>query len=569
MVTALVGALGTPVAAQASPANGAPGVSVSVVVEAEPGMEAAAAAAVDALGGRVDQPLAIINGFSATLGQNRVGELENSSAVLSVTSNGSVQLLGSSYDPSHDNYSAYNLQDEMGSRTLWNHDTGAGVGVALIDSGVTPVQGLNNPGQVVNGPDLTEESQSPTTDHLDTYGHGTFMAGIIAGDDPGVNPAKSQGNQQAYMGVAPSATIVSVKVADATGTTDVSQVIAGIDWVVQNAHDPGLNIRVINLSFGTNSTQSYLVDPLAFACEVAWRDGIVVVASAGNNGTTGGLNMPAADPFVIAVGAVDTNGHPGPAGAIIPSFSAQGNGTRNPDIVAPGDHVEGLRDPGSYIDSNYGSTGQLSSRFFRGSGTSEAAAFVSGSVAELLQKNSGLTPDQVKGVLMQTAQPIGGVSPTLQGAGIINMRAASGPISGPGPVAPMTQTSTPSNGSGSLEASRGTDGPSVGGTTLSANEDIFGDTFDSSAMAAAESAGTAWQGGTWNAATWAGASWTNPTEWGDAGWTGTDWLGNSWSSWSATGASWSSAGWSGHTWSGHTWSGHTWSGSTWSTASWS
>ena len=127
------------------------------------------------------------------------------------------------------------------------------------------------------------------------FGHGTFMASIIAGHEPGVNP--TAGDSKSYMGVAPDARLVSVKVADARGATDVSQVIAGIDWVVQHAHDPGLNIRVLNLSFGTDSAQSYRVDPLAYAAEVAWNAGIVVVVSAGNGGPTDtGLTMPAADP---------------------------------------------------------------------------------------------------------------------------------------------------------------------------------------------------------------------------------------------------------------------------------
>src|SRR5207247_1109334 len=103
-----------------------------------------------------------------------------------------------------------------------------------------------------------------------------------------------------FLGVAPDARIVSVKVADSHGNTDVSQVIAAIDWVVQHAHDPGLNIRVLNLSFGTDSTQSYVLDPLAFAAEVAWNRGIAVVAAVGNAGiSASGLADPAYDPYLI------------------------------------------------------------------------------------------------------------------------------------------------------------------------------------------------------------------------------------------------------------------------------
>src|SRR6185437_1256466 len=130
------------------------------------------------------------------------------------------------------------------------------------------------------------------TRYLDTYGHGTHMAGIIAGHDAGINPATNQGNSTVFLVVAPAARIVSVKVADAHGNSDVSQVIAGIDWVVQHAKDPGLNIRVLNLSFGTNSGQAAGIDPLAYAVEQAWKHGIVVVASAGNTGYQRGGNAP-------------------------------------------------------------------------------------------------------------------------------------------------------------------------------------------------------------------------------------------------------------------------------------
>src|SRR5580765_58902 len=131
--------------------------------------------------------------------------------------------------------------------------------------GVTPVQGLNSPGQVVYGPDLSLESQNPQLTNLDTNGHGTFMAGLIAGHDPSLTAPYSSAPASAYRGVAPDARIVSLKVGDADGGVDVSQVIAAIDWVVQHAQDPGFNIRVINLSYGTNSLQPYQKDPLAYA----------------------------------------------------------------------------------------------------------------------------------------------------------------------------------------------------------------------------------------------------------------------------------------------------------------
>jgi len=137
--------------------------------------------------------------------------------------------------------------------------TGKGVGVALIDTGVAPVLGLTS-GNVVNGPDLSFDSQSPSP-NLDGFGHGTHMAGIIAGND------KTTGG---FRGVAPDSTLLSVRVGAHDGAADVSQVVAAVDWVVQHRADPGLNIRVLNLSYGTDGTQSTSLDPLTHAVENAW-----------------------------------------------------------------------------------------------------------------------------------------------------------------------------------------------------------------------------------------------------------------------------------------------------------
>jgi serine protease AprX len=194
----------------------------------------------------------------------------------------------------------------VGAHDVWSqHVTGKGVGVALIDSGVAPVTGMH--GQVVNGPDLSFESQSDDLRYLDSYGHGTHLAGIIAGRDPDVQ----QGNEhdaRKFVGVAPDAHVVSLKVATAGGAVDVSQILAAIDWAVQHRDDPALNIRVLNLSFGTDSTQDPRLDPLSYAVETAWKSGIVVVVSGGNDGGSTPLRMPARNPYVLAVGAAHNNG---------------------------------------------------------------------------------------------------------------------------------------------------------------------------------------------------------------------------------------------------------------------
>ncbi|MDQ1441322.1 MAG: serine protease AprX [Acidimicrobiaceae bacterium] len=548
------------------------GTPVSLIVMTRPGAEAAAVATVLRNGGRVTRSLGIINGFTASVPARAAGLVARTAGVVSATENQAVHLMmdadgggsssdggsssGDNYDARSDGDSMFNIENRSGARALWQATTGAGVDVALIDSGVAPVLGLSDPGKVLNGPDLTEESQNPALAHLDTFGHGTHMAGIIAGHDPGVSPS-GPGNSGAFLGVAPDARIVSVKVADVHGNTDVSQVIAGVDWVVQHAHDPGINIRVLNLSFGTDSAQSYRLDPLAFAVEQAWLHGIVVVTSAGNAGATlGHLTDPANDPYVIAVGAADDHGTVSPADDTISSFSSWGDGTRNPDLVAPGAHVQSLRVPGSYIDQTYGSTGTINARFFRGSGTSQAAAAISGAAALLIQARPSLTPDQVKTLLVSHTALLPGLGVRAQGAGLIGLH--NGQMK-----AAVPQTFPRSVGTGTLDGARGTSQLVLHGVALTGEVDIFGRPVDTAALAAAEAAGSSWSGGTWNGSSWSGSSWSG-SSWSGSSWSGSSWSGSSWSS-----EHWASATWTGSSWSGSSWSGSSWSGSSWSQDMWS
>ncbi|MDT4989613.1 MAG: serine protease AprX, partial [Micromonosporaceae bacterium] len=263
---------------------------------------------------------------------------------------------------------------------------GRGVGVALIDTGVTSVPGLPVT-RIRNGPDLSFESQAPNLRYLDTNGHGTHMAGIIAGSDPTAG----------YTGIAPGATITSIKVGTADGAVDVSQVIAALDWVVAHRNDDTTApIRVINLSYGTDSAQDYKVDPLNMAVENAWKAGIVVVVAGGNTGVTNRLTSPATDPYVLSVGSVNAKSEPAlfsNGTATVSPFSASTNG-RKVDIAAPGQSVVSLRNPGSYVDTA-NPTARVGDALFKGSGTSQATAVVSGGVALILQKHPDWTPDVV------------------------------------------------------------------------------------------------------------------------------------------------------------------------------
>jgi serine protease AprX len=473
---------------------------------------------------------------------------------------GATGVQAAGYDPASDVNSMASTTEYTGAQAWWAAGyTGKGVDVALIDSGVAPVDGLNSPGKVIYGPDLSLESQAPNLTDLDTFGHGTFMAGLIAGRDAGLTAPYAQAPASAYRGMAPDARIVSVKVATADGGTDVSQVIAAIDWVVQHRNDDGMHIRVLNISYGTNSSQWFGIDPLAFAVEQAWDAGIVVVAAAGNTGyqtkgSSPALANPAFDKRIIAVGSSDSMGTATLVDDVVPDFSAAAKtgSARHPDCVAPGAHIQGLRVPNSYIDTHVAAAALLDDRFMRGSGTSESAAIVSGAAALILDKFPQATPDQVKRLIMTGAYDLPNQNSRQSGSGELQL----GPILSAA-LPNYAQTVAPARGGGSLEEARGSDHLTRDGAVLSGEQDIFGQTFNSAAMAVLEAAGSSWSGGTWNGSSWSGSSWSGNS------WSGSSWSGSSWS-----GSSWSGSSWSGSSWSGSSWSGSSWSGSSWSTAGW-
>jgi serine protease AprX len=449
------------------------------------------------------------------------------------------------------------------ARESWSAGyTGKGVDVALIDTGVAPVAGLSS-GNVINGPDLSFDSMHPDVRYKDAYGHGTHVASIIAGRDQAGSPS-SYLDRTRFTGVAPDARIVSLKVGATDGSADVSQVIAAINWVTEHAHSNGLNIRVLNLSYGTPAGQDYRTDPLAYAIETAWRKGIVVVVSGGNDGTSfQSLANPAQDPPVIAVGAEDPVGTEQPLDDTVPAFSDRGTPLRHVDVVTPGVHVLGLRVPNGYADQAYPSA-RVGSRFFRGSGTSQAAAVATGAAALLLQRNPALTPDAVKTLLAGSATPIPLGTVTNTGAGLVDVYAAElagapTPIGGP---------SEPATGTGSLELARG--GSHVAGrkVTLSGEQDIFGADWEGASWAQQTAAGTTWTGGTWNGNPWTGTGWTASGDWAATTWPVKAWFGSSWSSGGWVSRTWTSGGWDSRTWTDQGWDSRTWVDDAWATGGW-
>ncbi len=440
--------------------------------------------------------------------------------------------------------SMYNVVDQIGARALWQQGiTGRGVNVAIIDTGVAAVPALSGADKVVAMVDLSGEGS-----YLDTYGHGTHMAGIIAGRDPGAVPAAAGANPQWFMGVAPDAGIVSVKVAGQSGAVDVSQVIAGVDWVVDHAAE--LNIKVLNLSYSSGSTLGYTTDPLSYAVERAWRAGITVVVAAGNDGRNEfKLGMPAQNPYVIAVAGAELKNNKWQ----VPSWATSGDGTRNPDVAAPGTSIVSLRAPGSTIDLT-APTGYVSAHLFKGSGSSQSAAVVTGAAALLLSARPNLTPDQVKALLTSSAD-LSEITPRdarKSGHGLVRTAQAHAT-----PAPNAVQAWPSADGSGSLEAARGGAHVIVNDQVVQGEVTVHG----------APWVGVRWAGVRWANAQWSGSGWVDG-EWVGVRWAGVRWAGVRWAGSSWAGVRWAESSWAGVRWAGVRWAGDEWSGVRWAGQAW-
>jgi len=362
------------------------------------------------LGGSLLSLVPIVNGLVASLDGNAIQKLSNQSNVLYISPDRPLSLLADTPGPA------------VNAQAAWSSNyTGSGVSVALIDSGVNSHPDLSTPGllfstsRVVYG-----QSFLSTRSAADQYGHGTHIAGLIAG-----NGSSSTGYQysKTFKGIAPGAKIVNLRVLDANGAGTDSTVIAAIQEAI--ALKSKYNVRVINLSLGRPIYESYKYDPLCQAVEQAWKAGIVVVVAAGNDGRylpTGGygtITSPGNDPYAITVGAMKTMDTATRSDDQIASYSSKGptyiDRIAKPDVVAPGNLLVSTELPGVTLEASepdnlvpfnfyvYGGSSSPSSSYFTLSGTSMATGVVSGMVADLLQAHPTLTPDEVKARLMKTA----------------------------------------------------------------------------------------------------------------------------------------------------------------------
>jgi subtilisin family serine protease len=382
------------------------------------------------LGGRLRRALHLINGHAIELPNSAIKQLADHPAIESIHDD---RPTGGELNRTAVTVGAHAVHRDFGY-------TGLGVGVAVIDSGITSWHNDLTPPAIRSSLIRTKDGKrvAEAIDFVDGYsysyddnGHGTHVAGIIAGN--------GQDSLGAYEGIAPAAHLLSLKVLDERGKGVISDVIAALNWVYDNRS--GYNIRVVNLSVGAAVTESYRTDPLARAVKRVVDVGVVVVCAAGNLGKNalratqyGGITAPANAPWVLTVGAYSHEGTIARSDDVIAGYSSRGptaiDFAAKPDLVAPGTGTVSLADPNSLMYASRaefllaGSLAATTKRYLSLSGTSMAAPVVSGTVALMMQANPSLTPNLVKAILQYTAQIYPGYNHLTQGAGFLNTHGA-------------------------------------------------------------------------------------------------------------------------------------------------
>ncbi|HEY7406116.1 MAG TPA: S8 family peptidase [Candidatus Angelobacter sp.] len=394
--------------------------TVSVIIQFNQAPKAKHFADLAARGGRMNFLLDHINGAAYRIPVKALAWLQNHPDVAYVTPDRQNQVAWSSSSTSPDD-DIPAVMDDVASQQFGLD--GTGVGVAIIDSGVFNHDDLQKASGLGSRVVYSESFIPGDPSTNDAYGHGTHVAGILAG-----NAHDSQnGYSSKYVGIAPNANIINLRVLNASGAGTDSQVIAAIQRAIQLKST--YNIRVINLSLGRPIFESYTLDPVCQAVEAAWQSGIVVVVAAGNSGRDNTLgtqgyatiNAPGNDPNVITVGATKTNGTPSRMDDTVASYSSKGptllDHVVKPDLVAPGNRIISLASPGSNLVATLTNldivpattcllgicTTGPSGKYLRLSGTSMATPIVAGAAALMVQKDPTLSPDTIKARMMKTA----------------------------------------------------------------------------------------------------------------------------------------------------------------------
>ena len=451
---------------------------ISVIVTSNAGTDEAERAT--KLFGRLQKRLGLIDGVAVELQAKEIEKLEKIPG-LTITENAPVQPQGSS--------SSQLWTYETGVNKLW--DGPKAPAIAIVDSGIDATR-LDFLGRVI----VNRSFVSSGVDSLgDGRGHGTFVAGIAAGGAAG------------YAGASPNSPLVSLDVLADNGAGLTSDVIAAAEWIHQNYKQ--YNIRVANFSLHSSGTANFYNDPLDRAVEKLWFDGIVVVAAVGNygisTGPSGVRHAPGNDPFVISVGAADIGGTAGIGNDKQAPWSAYGytrDGFMKPDVCAPGRYMVGPVPLTSTLAAE--KAGKLQAGgYVELSGTSFASPVVAGVAAQLLARNPGMSPDQVKGTLMRRARPVPMASANACGVGQVNAVKSGFEQSG---------TANPNAGLNRFVVS------ASGGS---------GSTFDAVSWNEAAKANVSWNEVSWNEVSWNESSW-NVVSWNEVSWNEVSWNEVSW-----------------------------------------
>jgi serine protease AprX len=354
--------------------------------------------------------------------------------------------------------------------------TGAGVGVAVIDTGINPALKDWNDASGKSRLIASVKFNSTTSSMADAHGHGTHVAGIIGGNSWHVSDSALRGK---YVGIAPEANLINVKVADDNGMSYLSDVVNAIEWVISNRQT--YNIRVINLSLISSVAESYRSSILSAAVERAWFNGIFVVVAAGNAGPDTLYYPPANDPFVVTVGASDPRDTADSSNDLLAPWSSYGtsqDGISKPDVVAPGRYIRStLASNSATLARNYPQR-VVDGSYIWMSGTSMAAPMVAGLAALAFQAHPEWTNDQVKWLLQNTAIRIGGAAPVAgQGYGLVDAAAVVRYPAAPG----------------------------LANQGIKINEHLIGPDGATNYTAAP---GASWSTASWSTASWSTASWS-------------------------------------------------------------
>jgi serine protease AprX len=574
-VTAAVAAAGSAAmlftASPAVAAGSASGPSRSVVVTGAAPAELAAR--IKAVGGTVTGEFNLIHGVSAVLpaGATLPGLVVADDRPMHVSSLPTAPLsLPGTVKAQDVSGPADTLRATLGLSAT--SSDGAGVTVAVVDTGVAYSDDLA--GRVVHV-DASATLGSPDRFRLleDGYGHGTFMAGLIAGD--------GKDSDGAYVGVAPKARILDVRVANPDGSTSLAQVLHGLDVVATTGKV--LGVKVLNLSLSSGSPLPYQVDPLTMALDALWHSGVTVVVPAGNDGGgTGTISSPGVDPTLITAGALDENGTGARKDDTVAPFSGRGpapQGVAKPDLVAPGSHLVSLRAPFSVVDLQ-NPTSRIHGTYFRGSGTSMATAVTSGAIADILAVRPDLSPDGVKALLTGTAYKRAGLKdPSAAGAGGLDLRAALAaaptvPDPGTTDVAPPGPAwlwdafaRAVMNDNRQLALALWKQMPEEARSWIARSWIALSPTARSwidhhwdarSWIALGSGSRQDWEARYWAARSWIARSWIARSwiarSWIDENWAARSWIGDDWDARSWIARSWIARSWITDSWSGRSWS---------------